>query len=403
MNHAIIYIGILLLILPWGCGAEDIPTDLQIITEDYAPLNFVENGTLKGISVDIMEMVLQQLGSNKTRADFQVLPWTQGYQKTLTTPNTILLTADRLPEREDLFIWVGPVITNQEVLYLLADSANSVNLDIKSLQIVAITDDCGKSYAIAAGADEKKISEVPSAKDAIAMLENGSADAWVYNEIAGYQAITRNSQNPDNFIIGKDLGTSEYYFAFNKNTSPEWIEELNATYQSLKRDRSLTGITPYEEIIARYLPVQCSEHSTPLQQVTDLVNSTAKDIAADTPGTLASINAGQAPYRDEIDKELYAFVFDTNVTIMANGATHSNVGKNLAGTTDVTGKAFRDEIVQGAIRNNTGWVMYTYSNPDSLGLYQKMSYYRLVNGSDGVSYVVGAGRYQTCEERNNQD
>lgn len=389
---------LMVFLLPAGCIAGTIPEDLQIITEDYAPLNYMENGTLKGITVDLMEEIFAETGSNLTRDSFQVLPWSEGYTRIKSTPNTILFSMDRLAERENQFLWAGPIITFPQVLFINADATNSSNLDISNLRIVTLTDDCAKASAINSGADEKNIIEVPLAHDAIQLVENGSVDGWAYNELAGKHAIDSYANDPTRFKIGKELVEGRYYIAFHPDTSSEFVNTINTTLQKFKRDRTKTGVTRYEQIIARYLPVQCVTHSTSRESVIELVNLTAASIASDAQETIAAINTGNAPYRDETDPDLYVFVFDTNVTLMANAANNANNGKNLSSTTDVYGNAFRDEMITGALQNGTGWVSYVYSNPDSLGLYYKTSYYLLVNGSDGTAYVVGAGRYKTCDE-----
>ncbi len=398
MDGKLVLVILALLILPAGGFASPIPDDLQILTEDNAPLNFIENGTLQGITVDMMEEILNRMGSNITRDSFKVIPWNDAYAQISTSPDTMILAMDRLPEREDTFLWAGPVITVPQVLFIRAGSNLSDDSDMSALRIVTITDDCGNTYAIKAGADESKIVEVPSTGDAVRMVENGSVDGWVYNELAGLKAIDQFANDPKTFRIGKELGASRVYFAFNRDTSPAFVQDVNATIQSLKRDRSEAGVTGYERIISRYIGVQCSFNSTSKENVIDLVNQTAVALSSDAPGTISDINAGKAPYRDPTDPELYVFVFDKNVTLLANAVNSANNGKNLSGTTDVTGKAFRDDMVDGAVRNGTGWVSYVYSNPDSLGLYQKMSYYQLVNGSDGNSYITGAGRYISCDE-----
>jgi len=398
MDGKLVLVILALLILPAGGFAAPIPDDLQILTEDNAPLNYIENGTLQGITVDMMEEILNRMGSNITRDSFKLISWNDAYTQVSTNPDTMILAMDRLPERENTFLWTGPVITVPQVLFIRSDSNLSDDSEIGALRIVTITNDCGKTYAIKAGADESNIVEVPSAGDAVRMVENGSVDGWVYNELAGMKAIDQFAKVPKKFGMGKELGTSRVYFAFNKGTSPAFVQEVNESIQSLKRDRSEAGVTEYERIISRYIGVQCSFNSTSKEKVIDLVNKTAVALSSDAPGTIADINAGKAPYRDPTDPELYVFVFDKNVTLLANAVNSANNGKNLSGTTDVSGKAFRDDMVDGAVRNGTGWVSYVYSNPNSLGLYQKMSYYQLVNGSDGISYIAGSGRYGSCDE-----
>ena len=41
----------------------------------------------------------------------------------------------------------------------------------------------------------------------------------------------------------------------------------------------------------------------------------------------------------------------------------------------------------------TGWISYVREEPGKDGLFDKRAYFRLVTGSDGMDYVVGAGMY----------
>ena len=128
------------------------------------------------------------------------------------------------------------------------------------------------------------------------------------------------------------------------------------------------------------------------QQVTDLVSLTCTAVGRDVQGTFAAIDAGEAPYRDPADAQLYVFVYDTQVTLIATPDAAVR-GQNMSGRPDATGKYFRDEIVAGALEHGSGWVTYVYKQPDRTGLFQKATYYRLADGSDGRQYVVCAGRY----------
>ena len=82
---------------------------LDIYTTDaYAPYNFVEEGKLKGISVDIMVGILEKTGSPLKREAFEIVPWARGLNYLSTKPNACLLTIGKTPERREKFQWVGP-------------------------------------------------------------------------------------------------------------------------------------------------------------------------------------------------------------------------------------------------------------------------------------------------------
>jgi hypothetical protein len=128
------------------------------------------------------------------------------------------------------------------------------------------------------------------------------------------------------------------------------------------------------------------------QQVVDLVDTTSAAIEKDAAATLAAIDAGKPPYRDPSNPALYAFVYDTQVTLIATPDATVR-GQNMKGKPDAAGAMFRDEIVSGALANGSGWVKYVYKEPGQEGLFEKATYYTLATGSDGEKYVVCAGRY----------
>ncbi len=126
--------------------------------------------------------------------------------------------------------------------------------------------------------------------------------------------------------------------------------------------------------------------------VVALVDKVAAEVEKDAPGTFGKINSGAHPYKDKDKAEHYVFVYDTDVNMVAH-PDKNLVGKNVKGKPDPKGKKFRDEIVEGALKSKTGWVTYVYKKPDSAGLFDKKSYFKLASGSDGKKYVVICGKY----------
>jgi polar amino acid transport system substrate-binding protein len=386
---------ILFILIP-GIFAQSIPSDLLILTEEYPPFNYLDNGKLKGISVDILESAFTHMGQVIPRDSFMVVPWAEGYETTLARNNTILFTTARITQREDQFLWAGPIISDTKVLYGITKNDSPLIPDIHSYRIVAITNDSGIGMAENAGAAPDQIIEVSSPEEAIRMVERGSADVWSYGEMSGRTLINLYADDPEKFSSFMEIGVTDEYFAFNKNTDPGFVAALNSTLSDIKNNRSETGSSEYEQIIYRYQPVECGESEISPKMVTDLVNITADAISKNTPQTLDQINAEIAPYKDPVTPGLYVFVYSLNGTIMADAGNPNLIGRNMSGKGDVTGKMFRDEMLAGAVDHGTGWVHYVFSHPTLSGIFPKKSYYRLVTGSDGVPYVVISGRYMSC-------
>jgi polar amino acid transport system substrate-binding protein len=104
-------ITIILSVLIFGfssCKKEDIAgKDLTILCEVLKPYNYQENGVLKGITVDAVTRILQDL--NLDNSIGITTNWDSIYTLLQTRENTMVLTTVMTPERKPLFKWVGPI------------------------------------------------------------------------------------------------------------------------------------------------------------------------------------------------------------------------------------------------------------------------------------------------------
>ncbi len=53
--------------------------ELIIVTEDYPPLNYIENEVLVGPSVEIVKAIQKDLNN---KVDIAIMPWARGYTLT---------------------------------------------------------------------------------------------------------------------------------------------------------------------------------------------------------------------------------------------------------------------------------------------------------------------------------
>lgn len=107
-------------------GAAPAAHALQVVTEEYAPFNYSENGKLTGLSTE----VVTEMGRRaKVPLTFAAMPWPQAYDQAQMKSNTCIYSMARLENRERLFKWVGVLATNSWGLY----AKNGFNDPIKSL------------------------------------------------------------------------------------------------------------------------------------------------------------------------------------------------------------------------------------------------------------------------------
>ncbi|PKL59807.1 MAG: ABC transporter substrate-binding protein, partial [Methanomicrobiales archaeon HGW-Methanomicrobiales-4] len=370
---------------------------MQYLTEGYYPYTFREDGVAKGISVDILQYIFSRYDIDVPDDHFVFDTWEDVYKRTLTRNGTALCIMARSPERENLFRWAGPIDKTPIVIFCLRESADMFrNISPSDMKLGTITDDIAATALINAGGRNIVYSSDP--RELITMLESGVIDGWVYASMPGYQRINQYASDPSSIVPVQTLKTYDFYFAFNQNTSAPLVQSFQDMLDVIRTEKDTTGVSMYDRILYRYVKPENSDSSITPEEVIDLVNQTAADLVRDAPGTVKKINAGLSPYQSSEKPDLYVFVYDTEVNMIAHADNIRMVGANYHNKTDVAGTPFRDYIVEGALANGTGWEDYIYSNPIESGLFWKTTRYQLANGSDGKQYVVCSGRFRNNPE-----
>ncbi len=377
-------------------GSDMEISDLTFYTEELPPYNYEEDRMLKGLSVDLLEATTEKMGTKVSREEVNLVPWTEGYHAVLNENATVLFSMARTPEREDLFKWAGPVYTNRKVLFANQDEGISIEEpeDLQNYKIGVITDDVAIQYLLDSGVNQSQIVSKDNVSALIDALDSAKIDLWAYPEASGKYFAEQVTGNSGSYKAVYELHTQDTYYAFSKDVPDSVVQSFQQALDEVRDQKDEQGVSEYERIVYRNLGVSHAQQTITNEAVVALVNTTAADIENNASDTFRRINAGEEPYLDSESPALYTFVYNANVTLVAHADNNQLVGTNFKGKTDVTGKAFRDEIVAGAFENGTGWVEYVYTNPTHANLYYKTTYYRLTNGSDGNSYIVCSGNFK---------
>lgn len=229
---------------------------LTFYTEQNPPYNYEENGTLKGIAVDLLEEMTARAGSRVDRSQVRLVPWTEGYQAVLHQNRTVLFTTVRLPERESSFKWVGPVYPYTNVLFSRQD--NNFTLrgveDPGPLKIGVIRDDIAGIQLMAMGMNESQLVKETSVREIIRKLESGEIDLWGYPEPSGRYFAQQVTGNASTFRVVYTLPGLDGYYAFSRDTPDSTVEAFQKALDSLKQEKDASGRSRYEEIVWRYIP-----------------------------------------------------------------------------------------------------------------------------------------------------
>lgn len=371
---------------------------LNYLTEEWAPFNYQEGGKPAGISVSILEAIFRNMGVNRTRDDVRIVPLADGFQQAQGNTSTALFSIVRTPEREPLYKWAGPFTKSSFVLF--APMSRNITIaspdDLNRYRIGAVQSSIENDLLISKGVNASHLVPGLVPDELLRMLEEGKIDMWATGDLTGRYEMRKAGVKPDAYEIVYTLSENDFYYIFSKDVPDTLVSSFQQALGTVRNQKDAQGVSEYERIIYRYVGVSCARPSFTDAEVINLVNTTAEAIEKNASDAFRRINAQEPPYRDPKDPALYAFVYDTNVTIVAHADNILLVGVSYKGKTDISGKAFRDRIVAGALANGTGWEEYIYINPVEAGLYYKTTYYRLTRGSDGNLYIVSSGNYKSC-------
>ena len=116
-----------------GLAAEQA---LTVLTEDWPPYNYQENGEVKGFAVEIVQAIMKELHVNYP---MQVVPDARKEKMLAEDPLVMSFSLFRTPERENLYKWIGPI--SSEAIYFYKKKGNPLVIntldDAKKVKRVA--------------------------------------------------------------------------------------------------------------------------------------------------------------------------------------------------------------------------------------------------------------------------
>lgn len=256
-NGIILFLFLLLFAGLTGSAEESPPhlTDLTWLTEEYPPYNFMDNGTPSGLMVDMVTAIAGKAGEELPRESLTFLPWSEAYQNAVHTPGTVIFSIAKTPEREDLFSWIGPVVTADITLYSSRSRNISIHdpADLAGYTIGAVADDVAIDSLYRSGVDRTTIITGPDPYTLISSLENGTIDLFAYGDIAAEYHIKNATGKSGYFRVSGRIDTVPVYIGVNKETSPDLVEKIRDGFEELKKSRTDGEMSEYDQILSSWL------------------------------------------------------------------------------------------------------------------------------------------------------
>lgn len=82
--------------------------DVVAYADESPPYQFMKDGKAGGFAT---ELLMAACGRAKLSCEVRIAPWARAYATVSTTPNTVLFSVVRRPDREREFVWLSPIMT----------------------------------------------------------------------------------------------------------------------------------------------------------------------------------------------------------------------------------------------------------------------------------------------------
>lgn len=245
----LIYISFIALLVCLSTIAAANNAPLRIVTEDFPPYNYQEDAQIKGLSTEVVQAVFTHLGLKTPQ--FEFYPWARSYYIAQKQPNVLIFSIARIPERENLFHWVGTIAPYRTSLYKMReDTDTQVNSleDARQYRIGVSQDDVITTYL--QSRDVTNLEIVGRDVFNIDKLRYRRLNLIAYDEASFNHIIQKRDIAPDVFERVYRLTdlSDQLYMAFSKGTSMSRVREFRAALLAVKTDGT------FNKILNKYFP-----------------------------------------------------------------------------------------------------------------------------------------------------
>ena len=230
-------------------ATENPDADLVLLTENFPPYNMAKNGknfaqdeNINGIAVDIVREMFKR--ADVTYSLTLRFPWERIYKLALEKPGYGVFVMARLPDREKLFKWVGPIGPDDWIMLAKADSKITLETlnDARKYKIGAY-----KGDAIAETLAKQGLNPIVVLRDQdnAKKLVNGQIDLWATGDPAGRYLARQDGVSGLKTVLR--FNSAELYLALNKDVPDETVAKLQAALDQMRKEGRV------DEIMGRYL------------------------------------------------------------------------------------------------------------------------------------------------------
>jgi polar amino acid transport system substrate-binding protein len=231
-------VSVLTLVMGNARAGDASPYSIVLLTENFPPYNmatdgknFAQESNIEGIAVEIVRQTFKRagIGYNMTLR----FPWDRIYKLALEKPGYGVFVTARLPEREKLFKWVGPIGPDDWIMLARSDSP----IELKTLeQARQYKIGAYKGDAIAEELARQGLNPITvlSDKDNARKLVDGQIDLWATGDPAGRYLARQEGVSGLKTVLR--FNQAELFLALNKETPDAVVAKLQKALDDMRAE-----------------------------------------------------------------------------------------------------------------------------------------------------------------------
>ena len=209
---------------------------LKVYTQEWPPYNYEQDGKLTGYSTELLQALLLEAGID---AHYSVFSWSRAFQLASTQTNTLLYTTTRLPEREALFEWIGPIGVRKLFVFKLKERQDiqiKEKEDLKKYRISIVRDSQSLQWVVNQQLFPRThIDEAPTTASNVKKLFFKRVDLILATKGGANYEINQLPYSKDAmeavYVLNDEF---QFYFAVNKKSDPELVKKIRLAFEKIK-------------------------------------------------------------------------------------------------------------------------------------------------------------------------
>ncbi|WP_431286380.1 substrate-binding periplasmic protein [Roseateles chitinivorans] len=193
-----------------------------------------------------MQAIQKRLGQS---LPIEFMPWARAFREAQDGPPAALFSMARIPEREKLFQWVGPIVTFQSTFYAKAGSGlrlRSLAEAKRAAKVLVVRD--WYTLAQLQSAGFHNLQQISDPIQGVRMLAAGRAPLFAAEKLSMPQTLVQAGVAKDALEEVFSFAASEGYIAFSRSTPMGTIHAWQSQLNEMKRDGT------FQAIHKRWLP-----------------------------------------------------------------------------------------------------------------------------------------------------